>query len=202
MGVPSPMLRQMLLEYRRAHPLDFLETLYNWNYDAGVRAVGVKLLYIHARSGAEAVLWEWLAQQTQVRVIHVVRDNLLRQVVSLEQAFATGQWMTTADRKIEPPRIELPVAHCEKMFGAIGRNRAAIRQFFHAHQVLEVRYEAMLAEGDTVHRQLLDFLAVAPRPLSTELAKINSRPLADSITNYRELERHFADTEWAHFFDD
>ena len=32
MGVPSPMLRQMLLEYRRAHPLDFLETLYGWTF--------------------------------------------------------------------------------------------------------------------------------------------------------------------------
>jgi hypothetical protein len=60
-----------------------------------IRAVGFKMPYDHF-SGFEGLL-DWLAEDTNIRVVHLKRRNQLRMLISGKYAWTTGSWVE--DRK-------------------------------------------------------------------------------------------------------
>jgi hypothetical protein len=96
---------------RSQDPIRFLEErVFGRHPDrVGVGAVGFKLHY--GQSWGFPGLLERLTGDTAIRVIHLRRRNLLRMLVSLKLARATGVFMEDSRRKITPGNLWTAVRH-------------------------------------------------------------------------------------------
>jgi LPS sulfotransferase NodH len=169
-------------------------------------AVGFKLFYQQARStpGARRV-WQYLNRHEEVRVVHLVRRNLLESLLSLRVALATDEWARPRGLPLRSPapRLRLGVEECERYFARVEKQRERARRRFAAHALLEVEYERDLCGrfGEAV-REVERFLGVpeggaAGRP---QLEKQGVGELSERINNYEELRRHFRATSYSYLF--
>jgi hypothetical protein len=75
---------------------------------------------------------------------------------------------------------------------------------FGRHPRLQLSYEGMIdgnALAAGVTRDICDFLGIERRPMSSQLVKMNPERLDAMITNYDEVARRFAKTEFADLLD-
>jgi LPS sulfotransferase NodH len=171
-------------------------------------AVGFKLFYQQARttSGARRV-WHYLRAHPEVRVVHLLRRNLLESLLSLRIALATDEWARPRGQQTPPapaPRLHLSPAECAGYFARIERQRESARRRFKAHPVLEVEYERDLCGrfGETV-REVESFLGVpvgGESAAAPQLEKQGRGALSERISNYGELQSHFRHSPYAHLF--
>lgn len=77
----------------------------------GVRATGFKMPYTHFLGFPGLI--EWLAQRTDIRVLHLRRRNLLRMFVSTRIARATGGWVddNRGRRRLSPALLFRAARH-------------------------------------------------------------------------------------------
>ncbi len=119
------------------------------------------------------------------RVIHLVRTNLLRRLVSQSIARARGRYQGTAT----PPPLKVRL-EAGKLAGALDRSAAQIdayRRKLEPASPLEVSYEALDAERDATTARILDFIGVARATLGTDLARMNPQPLSELVENWDEV---------------
>lgn len=91
------------LSLRSRDPLRFLEERILCPYPGEVRAVGFKLHY--GQLPGYPGLLERLASDKELRVLHLRRRNLLRTLVSLKRARATGVYLDDSKRKLTLARL-------------------------------------------------------------------------------------------------
>lgn len=165
-------------------------------YDRPEQAVGLKIMYNQLR-------WPLLKsalRSRDVRIVHLVRVNLLKQHVShlvavKRQLFAA----TTA-----PPAIliECPI---DDLVGTLRRHRRLTeehRAICGTFEHTEVHYEDFLADRSGQHRSLLTFLAVDPDvPLEGGRVKLNADRLEAVVSNYAEVVRELKGTEFQSLLD-
>lgn len=194
--------KDQLLEYRRANPLEFIESIYTTAYSKNVQAVGFKLLYAQSRTGTETGLWNWLDQHNEIRIIHLLREDMLAQFLSIRQALVRRQWTTNKQLEGAPLCIALPDDQCETMFRQTEGARARTRSRFQSHPYLEIEYEDLISDSNATIDKILKFIDAPAFPLSTELVRMNPWPAKECIRNYAELKNRFQNTPWARFFKD
>ena len=188
------------------------------------QAVGFKLLYGHVW-GFPGLL-EALTEDTEIRVLHLKRRNLLRTLLSLKIAETTGVWLE--DRRLtlanigtalrhplrvatrlrrplrRPPasriKLTLPVEECRAFFYQRQRSAAHFDDLFRQHQKLTLFYEDLVDDREEALGQVQEFLGVDPGPLTVTLRKQNPEPLPELLENYDELSRAFCFTPHAWMF--
>jgi Sulfotransferase family len=168
-------------------------------------AVGFKIFYHHAHDtrGAEKA-WEYLFAHPEIRVIHLVRRNLLESFLSLRIAFQTDEWTRAkgeaAPRRELPPQ-HLPVTECAEYFAEIKRQRELARHGFRHHQVMEIEYERDICRNfqGTLHR-IQAFLEVPSMDAQQLLEKQALHKPWEQISNYSELKEHFRHSDYAELF--
>ena len=169
-------------------------------------AVGFKLFYHQARAtpGARRA-WRYLAHQPDLRVVELVRRDLLASLLSLHLAFRTGEWMRprgAAAPSEEPEPMQLTPAECEDYFAEVARRRRWARRHFAGHPVLEVEYERDVCGNfeETVYR-IQEFVGVPRRRARRLLEKQARWSPRELIGNYAELHEHFRRTPYAYLFE-
>lgn len=153
-------------------------------------AVGFKVMYSNLVRHPE--LWAYVVSR-RVRVVHLVRANLLDVVVSERVWRATRTVHRLAGEPevaIEPIRIEPVelVARIRRMRRRTSVMRSLLR--ICRVQVLEVRYEDLVRDPDAFGA-VCDFLCVdrvSLRPPSS-LVKLVKQPASEMIRNYDEVTR-------------
>jgi LPS sulfotransferase NodH len=218
-----------VIELRDSDPVQFLEREVFRTYPAEIEAVGFKLHYTQARSrkrwwdtseyadwwehmddrhrtvwrDANSDLWAYLQSRTDIKVIHLVRENLLRQKLSAEMAKATRMWGKTegASGLDEKPQVSLDPEICRRDFAAKERMRREAEDRFENHDTLRVTYESLAGSPQDTLARIQRFLAVGTEELETPKKKQETRPLDEAIANYPELNDALADTSWSRFFD-
>jgi hypothetical protein len=123
-------------------------------------------------------------------VVHVQRGDLVRQVLSEIVGRARGQWHKRDDR---PEQLTLHVDR-DEFFDRIRHNeamRVREREVLRRIPHLSVIYERDLLDPSAHERTVdavLSHVGLARSgPVSTELRKINTRPLSEIVENYEEF---------------
>jgi LPS sulfotransferase NodH len=168
-------------------------------------AIGFKLMHYHARAGRAAAVWDYLASETGIRIIHLHRENLLETVVSDLVANRSGQWSVPVNhsegiRDVPPFSIELK--DCRRRFQELETWRDSARSQFAHHPFLEVRYEDLTADFAGTLDRVWAFLETPPHPAKQRLIKQAHLPLRQQIENFEELRSSFAGSRWERFFAD
>ena len=139
-----------------------------------------------------------------LRVIHLIRRNILRSHVSREIAFKIENWKQSHDEKmpLSERRVRLDKEECLKAFQETRSYQLESPKIFKGRKVIDVHYEDIVANPQVELSKIQDFLGLKPAKLSVKSRKRNPKKLSDLIINYAELKKGFEGTEWAGFFED
>jgi hypothetical protein len=168
-------------------------------------AVGLKIFYNQARLGNARSVWHYLRAQRHIRVVHLIRANLLDAWLSLQYALQTDRWVWPIELG-DPPQpqpIALVPQAAEAYFNEILANRLWTREAFANHPVLELEYDTGLVAHftDTIDT-VQSFLGLPVERLRPLIKRQALRARTVQIANYVELRNYFKDSRFSNFFDD
>lgn len=169
-----------------------------------IHAKGFKIFYYHPLDADAAEFWKALERRTEIRVIHLTRENILRTLLSRKIAGIRGSWTGT---RFDPadPENKCVTATAEELADGFLQTRAwedAASARFAAHPNLRVSYEDLVRNPQDCYLKLCRFLGVSPGQPRTNLSQQNPESLRELISNYDELKAHFARSQWASYFED
>jgi LPS sulfotransferase NodH len=183
-------------------PVEFIQTKIFRSYPARLKAIGFKMFYYHATEGSWEPVWPWLEAQTELRVLHIKRRNILKTHLSREKAQVTNSWVNQTGQAEKP--VSIPLDY-EALKADFEQTRAYEDEFdgrFAHHPLHELIYEELAADYAGAMGPVQAFLGVEPEPVAPSIYKQSSQPLSEAITNYDELKARFRGTEWELFFED
>lgn len=191
----------------------------------GVRAVGFKLQYRNLFGFPD--LREHLLEDRKLKVIHLRRRDLLRSLISLRLAKATGRYhkqpvrvgwrkvatalrhparaigrlrVRAAQRQYRPPGLLLTKEECEQYFRQTRRSERRFDSLFAAHERFDLLYEEMVDDFEAALTRVQEFLGVSSRTLTSVQERVNTAPNRDLVRNYDELRSAFQGTQYEKFF--
>ncbi len=168
-------------------------------------AVGFKLFYEHCREAGRANIWDRLADETGIKIVHLTRNAIFDLYLSLLYAQRTDKWLIRSDDASAPPNdsedIEVDVAHCRAFFERhLQRRREAVRRFA-SHPYMEVDYGDLEADLAGALANIRNFIgAPSPRQYLAPLRKQAARPAHQKVINYDAVRAAFDGTDLASMF--
>lgn len=196
-GAPDP---AQLARYR-ADPVAFMQREVYRRWPPRIRAAGFKIFCYHAREAPFAAVWDALAAQRDIAVIHVKRRNRLAQLVSLRRAHLTNMWSSTSPGAARAPRLRLDPDACARHFAETERMEREADALFAGHPLLQVAYEDLDADQAGEMARVFDFLGLPRERVATPLARQRGDRLETAVENHEELRRAFAGGPWSAFFE-
>lgn len=198
-GFPSR--HRGLKRFRNREPLRFLDACVFRGYPAGTEAVGFKVFCSHLEEPRFGPVADHLRGMRGLRVVHLVRGNLLRAYLSEVIRSKTGVGWIHAEGERTSVSVELDPDDCEAYFTRERELHDRYGRLFATRDVLDIGYEELVADYASVTASLQRFLGVEPQALSSPTIRQQVRPLPEVIANYADLESHFAGSPWEGFFD-
>lgn len=149
---------------------------------SGVAAIGFKLMYSQLRPE----VWSWLDGHG-ANVLHLVRRNPLKILISKAAAEATGRRHLEPGEQHAPRPVALDVAslgtRLDRIISQVESHRARIVALNH----LEITYEELLDEPQALFDRCFRFLGVEPEPVELALRKLTPNTLREALANYGEV---------------
>jgi LPS sulfotransferase NodH len=181
--------RQIDYFFRRKHLLGaFLTDLYASVNGPG--AVVVRIVYSQARKYPEALEW---AIENDVGVIHLIRENSLKSVVSHFTSKKRGVYHSAS--KVGPITIHLAPSLLKRRLAIREERVEKYRAMLKNKRHIEVSYESFVANREAESRRILDFMPVdSSVPVTTDLRKQSPDSLGDILENYEEVAQAFKGT--------
>jgi LPS sulfotransferase NodH len=174
-----------------------------------VRAVGLKYMYDQVRRSPEVLPY---VAARQVKVVHLIRANMLDTVVSAKLARTTGLYHLAGDDRPPVPwwpsqrvnaKVRLEVPELLSDLRRLSRERERIRTWLRLTRTptLEVEYEA-LAQDAKAFGPVLEFLGCPGSEaalLSSGLQKVRTNAQAEAVENLTEVQEALAATPYGVF---
>ncbi|HOU98651.1 MAG TPA: Stf0 family sulfotransferase [Bacteroidales bacterium] len=196
------------------YPVDYLNHYFFRNYSENVKAVGFKYMYNQLRTQKiKKVIQNFHKEQDLI--IHLKRKNKLRAYLSLklmEESKISAKLISENElgkfQNKKPSGIEnfKPVyiksdelkTYIETTYIAEKQHSELIKNQNH----ITVFYENLLKEMVKTANQIIINLGLPIEELTILNEKQNKYLLSESILNYAELKKEFAETEFASFFEE
>jgi hypothetical protein len=186
-----------LIKSRNEDSIHFLENYVFKNFEKKYKAVGFKYFYDHDRHiKSRNSIVDYFIANSDIRFIHLKRQNLLATLFSYKRALSQLKW-TTANIDFE---TELSISECEKYFISTREKQAQFDMLFRDRSI-QIAYEDFISQPHDFLHDIQKFLGVLKVELRSELKMNNNRPLNEVITNYEELKAKFVGTEYEQFFE-
>lgn len=163
---------------------------------SGYSAIGFKLMYDQAIRFPAVLNY---VHKDNVKVIHVVRTNVLKTHISLSSAKQRKLVHTTNNITLD--KIYLPTTLLLRRLRTIDNQNKFWQQFFldYGPNYLRIEYESMLYNGNEKQKELLSYLQVNHSiGLNSQLRKINPDNIEEALINYSQIQNYLANTpyEW------
>ena len=171
-------------------------------------AVGFVMAYANARADRFMLTaWDYLIQDTDIRVLHLTRRNLLEYQVAMEVAHRTEGWFDPLDHdvayQVEP--FSLPTGACRQEFDRLVTLGLWVKQAFARHRVLNIEYEQdIVANPRRALSRICNFIGVDPAAPQVKSWTPSPRPgpnPAKQLINFEELREDFRYTPYESLFE-
>jgi hypothetical protein len=183
---PGSVAEERMREERDADPAGFIAR--RVLAAEGGRAVGFKVLYRQLTDEWPVVFDAIVADRT-VRVVHLVRRNLVKRFVS-EFLVGTKVVMHRYFHHEQPPMPVTAVIPVERMVADLHRVEAevqAMREAFKEHPLHEIAYEETIDDAGNAMHELLRFLGLPPARLWSPTRKVLPDRLSEVVGNLDEV---------------
>lgn len=157
----------------------------------GCMQMGFKLFYYHPINSIDRSIWEILAANRKIKIIHLTRNNLLRVHISRLIAGRTNEWLAESQSKLRSTDRAVHV-DVSKMLSDFRQTRAYIndvQQRFRNHELLDVTYEELTTRQQSVLDAIFNFLRVPARKVQSRLMRQNPEPISALVSNYAEVRQ-------------
>ena len=196
-------LVQGFADLRRDDPIAYVDKFFSQNFSDLTTHVGFRLFYNHGRQNGEEIIWAHLQNIKNLKIVHLQRNNLLKNFLSLKLAQREKVWMRRkGDPETRYKSIPLDSDECIKHFETREYNIEHFDHFFRKNPRIDVIYEALANRERQETERLLNFLGLEPQILTNKVLKQNHQRLPELISNYGQLKASFRHTKWEHFFDE
>jgi LPS sulfotransferase NodH len=162
-----------------------------------------KAMYNHV-----AIPWtrDYIVRNTDIKIIHLRRENLLKQYVSylLMGRPRVKHWQPHATEPIPAVQLTIPPDEALQYMRRTAALYPQYEQILGGHERMQLVYEHMI-DGRSLKPEVADavcdFLEISRRPMVSKLVKVNPENLRDMVTNYEELAAAVSRSEFAHLLD-
>jgi hypothetical protein len=169
---------------------EYLDHLYS---RPGFEAIGFKLMRTQCDQFPMVV--DFLLQE-DVRIIHVVRRNVLKTLISRETA--RQRKLFHAKGSVPVAKITLDIASLRSALDRISDDNAYWTRIFGRSAYLQLSYEGFVTDKNTELHRIYEFLCVVPdHEVSSNLVKINPDDLSEVVSNFPEVRRALNATPYA-----
>ena len=177
-----------------------------WIYSGGSAACGFKFRF-PAQAAVFPEVLETLQPLPGMKVIELIRDNTLKQAISLQNVDRVREDSSqvscnlTSHTQLDPLQlnVELAIKHARFFLNSRQAFRRVTNEFSH---VLRVSYEDLNQNISSTTARVLGFLGVDVAPeLATSFFKTTPDQIADAVANYDELVQAVAGTDLEAFLD-
>lgn len=185
---------EVLRENIEANPIEAetapcIATLAFKPHTPALKAIGLKLFYEYYEDPRYAVSFQYVVNRNDVRIIFLIRRDLLKVYVSLKIAQKTNVWSSVKSATREPrPQITVDRNDYIKFREEHLRHRRLFITLLKDHPLLEVAYEDLVQNPQTILKSVQQFLSVKPKALFTLLKQQNPGSVESLITNYDEVK--------------
>jgi hypothetical protein len=160
---------------------------------------GFKILYHQASRNSDSV-WNYLRDYQGLKVIHVIRRNYLRNIISLYVAHASGVWQNQNFPKADL-RFEISANVLGNFFEYMDFIIEHFASLFSNKEMLTIEYDE-IENWNQLIKKIQVFLGVTPMELRPKCQKIMTYNCFEHLSNYYDLQTKFSDTKWAWFFEE
>jgi LPS sulfotransferase NodH len=167
----------------------YIERLAFKPHAPALKAIGLKLFYEYYEDPRYSSSFNYVVNRKDVRIIYLVRRDILKVYVSLKIAQKTNVWSSVKSATNEPrPQITVDRHDYMRFREEHLRHRTLFLALFKDHPLLEVAYEDLAQNPRPILESVQEFLGVRPRTLFTLLKQQNPGSVASLITNYDEVK--------------
>ncbi len=168
------------------------------------KQVGFKIFYYHPLDSEDKSIWDLIQNDPHIKIIHLIRENLLRVHISRLIAGKTDVWSSKNKKDINPDskKVEINPTELLNDIRVTHNHIKAARETFNQHSILEVTYEDLIDPSREVLNDIQKFLDVAPKNLASELRRQNPEALSQLISNYQEIHDLLAGTDYEFMLED
>ncbi len=196
------------LELREKNLTQYIEKeIYN-RHPKNIEAVGFKLLYLHMEKNIELEHWRREIFQAfgnfkNLKIIHLRRNNLLKAYLSSAIALRDNRWILEQKNSFDNVSpIKLSYEQCLQYFEEVQSHINKYTQLFSSYPIIDIYYEDLCSNLNTVTKEIQDFLDIEFQELKTSTKKIIRSPLSSQIINYQDLKNQFSNTMYEAYFTD
>lgn len=146
-------------------------------------------------------VWSYFEDDTKIKILHLKRENRLKQYLSLCRAWKTNEWICHSLKK--PPTrkpIRIEPQNCLSYFKKMDEWEKKYHQIFRDNDALEILYERLQQDPQNELKNIQAFLNLPIRKLNSPLQKQRGEPISIAIKNYEELKDKFKGTCYEHYF--
>jgi LPS sulfotransferase NodH len=177
---------------------NYLDEFYTNAPNEDFKARGFKLMFYQTKYTPGLLSY---LKKNNVKVILLLRENILRNALSDLRARSTGIYHN--ESQIEPVLSGLPKLHVntgllQKKMNSITDQNKKLADVVKDMDHTKIRYEDF-ADWDNTMNRLTDFLNVSRQKLSAGTKKLNPGNLKDMIENYDEVENWLKQNSYAEF---
>jgi hypothetical protein len=192
-----------LYRYVVARAWNSIRILENFISRNDAQVVAFKAMYNHL---ASKKVKKFLINHPEIKIIHLRRDNLLKQYVSkaLLGRKRSRRWEPHSNKKLPVVSTYIsPESAIRDMQNTLNQIDYYER-FFSNHKKIELVYENMIngkCLNETVTNEICELLSIEKRPLCCDLVKVNPNRLELMIDNYSELVSALKGTHFERYLD-
>jgi LPS sulfotransferase NodH len=155
-----------------------------------VTATGLKISYNQIEKYPAIATW---INERDIRIVHLVRKNILKTVLSLETAKRRG--LSHATHEVELVKVQLNPNKLKRNLIRRTKQVDRFRNMFVNKPYLEIAYEDLVANQNGITQNVLQFLDIDDFvTLQTDLVKLNPDTIQDIVENYDEVAETLRDT--------
>ncbi len=173
----------------------YLTEIYTSSMD--VKAIGFKFMYSQDAMLPEVLQW---VKNNNVKVIHNIRVNILKTLVSRKTAQTRGIY--SSDKNLPIIKITVDINNLKSDLENIEKKVSYYRNWCQNMESIEITYESLISDRENEIARILEFLDVESfYPLNTDIVKMNSDNLEDIIENYEAVCDTLKGTYYEEFLD-
>ena len=176
----------------------FLKKYFTNKKDENFKARGFKLMYYQTLYMPGLINY---LKKNNIKVILLLRENILRNALSDLRARATGIYHNQDDNEAQRSgmaKLNVDINTLQQKMNDIIRQNKQLENIVSDMDYIKIRYEDF-AEWDTTINKIASFLHVSQTTVTAGAKKLNPDALQDMIENYTEVETWLKQNNYAEF---
>jgi LPS sulfotransferase NodH len=160
-----------------------------------LKAIGLKIFYEYYDDPLYAAAFQHIVQRKDVKIIHLVRQDLLKVYASLQVARKTNIWSSTKSNAAEKVKVLIDVDDFKRFVLQHRTHQEKFASLFKDHSCIKISYEELVGKPEATLEMVQQFLGVPARKLFSLLKKQNSDTISSIVENYDEVVQVIEDNE-------